>query len=183
MLETPRLILRPPAAEDIDGFIAFHGDPVTMEHLGGPLHPADAWRQLAMMIGCWTLCPAAMFSVIEKTSGAWVGRIGPWTPMDWPVREVGWGVLRRFEGQGYALEAAVASLDFVFDELGWDHVDHLIADTNTRSQQLAHRLGAAPGELQQMPGALAKWPVRAWGQSRQAWAARRGSFAARVPTA
>ncbi len=123
-----------------------------------------------------------MFSVIEKSSGEWVGRIGPHEPLHWPVQEVGWGLLRRFEGRGYALEAAVASLDFAFDTLGWEHVDHLIADDNIRSQTLARRLGASPGDVKQMPGSLAESPVRAWGQSRAAWRARRASFAALVPT-
>ena len=35
VLETERLILRPPGMQDLDGFCAFAADPVTMTHLGG----------------------------------------------------------------------------------------------------------------------------------------------------
>ena len=181
LIETPRLLLRPPCAGDFPAVCAFTSDPVTMEHLGGVMHEADAWRFLASMIGFWSLTPAAMFAVVEKSSGQWVGRIGPWTPHLWPVTEVGWGVLRSAEGKGYALEAAVASIDYAFNELGWERVDHLIADANVRSQKLAERLGSAPGDEVKMPGSLAAHQVRAWGQTADQWRARRGSYDAIVP--
>jgi RimJ/RimL family protein N-acetyltransferase len=153
-----------------------HGDPVTMEHLGGVQAPSDAWRGLAMMIGAWALSPAAMFSVIEKSTLDWIGRIGPWQPHQWPVTEVGWGVHPEAQGKGLAFEAAVYSVDFAFETLGWERVDHLIADANTRSQALAARLGAVAGENKSMPGALAAYQVRAWGQTRAEWAGRRQSL-------
>ena len=43
VLETPRLTLRPPAAEDLPGFVEFHSDAVTMEYLGGVTAEADTW--------------------------------------------------------------------------------------------------------------------------------------------
>lgn len=169
VLETSRLLLRPPQADDFPRFAEFCADPVTMEHLGGVQAEADAWRAFAGLVGAWQLQPAAMFSVIEKASGNWIGRIGPWTPLHWPVQEVGWGLLRSAEGKGYAFEAAVASIDYAFDVLGWQRVDHLIADNNYRSQALAKRLGSQPGGEVKMPGSLAEHPVRAWGQDRAAW--------------
>ena len=182
-LETPRLLLRPPEPSDFPRYAEFAADPVTMEHLGGVQHEADAWRAFAGFIGAWQLTPAAMFAVVEKSSGQWIGRIGPWMPHLWPVREVGWGLLRAAEGKGYALEAAVASIDHVFNALGWDRVDHLIADANTRSQILAERLGSERGEEKQMPGSLAEHQVRAWGQTREQWFARRSAFDELVPRA
>lgn len=181
VLETPRLILRPPSAADLPGFVEFHSDPVTMEFLGGVKSEADTWRALAMMIGAWHLKPAAMFSVILRDSGDWIGRIGPWTPHQWPVNEVGWGLLRRAEGHAYGLEAAVASIDYAFDILDWPRVDHLIDAGNTRSQALAERLGSKAGEIKQMPGELAEYEVRAWGQTREDWRRRRHTFDSLVP--
>ncbi|WP_206613531.1 GNAT family N-acetyltransferase [Parahaliea mediterranea] len=170
-LETPRLLLRPPRPEDFPRFAEFAADPITMEHLGGVQSEADAWRSFCTLLGAWHMLPAAMFSVIEKSSNQWIGRIGPWTPLHWPVREVGWGLLRSAEGKGYGFEAAVASMDYAFDVLGWTRVDHLIADANVRSQALAERLGSRPGEETRMPGSLAAHPVRAWGQDRATWQA------------
>ena len=125
-----------------------------MRHLGGHQQESDAWRTLAQWIGLWSLTDAAMFGVVEKASGEWIGRIGPWHPLHWPTREVGWGLRKAYWGKGYALEAAAASLDYAFDELGWDSVTHLIADENVMSQKLAARLGSKPGEYVNLPGSL-----------------------------
>jgi hypothetical protein len=114
-----------------------------MRHLGGHQQEPDAWRTLAQWIGLWSLTKAAMFGVIEKESGEWIGRIGPWHPLHWPTLEVGWGLRKAYWGQGYAFEAASACIDYAFDELGWDEVTHLIEDANTPSQTLATRLGSA----------------------------------------
>jgi RimJ/RimL family protein N-acetyltransferase len=172
-IETPRLILRPPCAADFPRWADMETDTATMEHLGGVRDPADTWRGFAMMVGAWTLGTPAMFSVIRKDTLDWVGRIGPWVPEGWPVTEVGWGVHRDCEGKGFAFEAAIYAIDYAFSVLGWDRVDHLIADANVRSQHLAARVGAVAGENKTMPGALSAHQVRAWGQTRQQWEARR----------
>lgn len=175
VIETERLILRRPEPGDLEGFIEFSGDPHTMRFLGGERGPSDAWQDLAKLMGAWELCPAAMFSVVERDSGKWVGRLGPWEPYGWPVKEVGWGVLRRFEGKGYAFEATVAAMDFAFRDLGWERVDHLIEEGNVRSAALAERLGSAPGEIIELPVGGGMIPVRRWGQTRMEWEGRRAS--------
>lgn len=180
-LETPRLLLRPPVAEDFPRYASFSADPITMEHLGGPQKEADAWRGFACLFGYWCLTPASMFSVVEKSSGVWVGRVGPLTPHQWPVKEVGWGLHRDAEGNGYALEAAVASIDYVFDTLAWERVDHLIADANVRSRVLAERLGSTAGGELSLPGTRSDVRVRAWGQTREAWRENRAAFDELVP--
>ncbi|MEO0437560.1 MAG: GNAT family N-acetyltransferase [Pseudomonadota bacterium] len=176
-LSTSRLLLRPPREEDFSGWIEFCADEHTMEHLGGVQHEADAWRMFTGHVGIWSLGRPCMFSVIEKASGEWIGRIGPWCPHLWPVQEVGWGILRRFEGKGYALEAAVASIDYVFSTLNWPTVSHLIAEENTRSQVLAQRLGATPRGEARMPGFLERWPVTEWRQDKESWCENREQFA------
>ncbi len=168
-LETPRLILRPPALEDLDGFAALMADPESARFIGGVMPRAVVWRGLCTMAGSWVLQGFAMFSVLEKATGRWVGRIGPWRPEGWPGPEVGWGLLREFWGKGYALEASIASIDWAFDHLGWTEVIHSIAPENTASQQLAQRLGSrlrGPGKL---PPPYDTVPMEIWGQSREEW--------------
>lgn len=123
-LETERLILRPPRAEDFDDFLRFCSDPEVMQHLGGVQAPSQAWRSFSCLVGSWHLYGFSMFSVIEKSSGEWVGRMGPWQPLDWPGTEVGWSIRRESWGKGYAPEAAVASMDWAFDTLGWEEIIH-----------------------------------------------------------
>lgn len=174
-IETERLILRPPVAEDFDGFCAFHADADAMKFLGGVNSPPIVWRVMRMIAGAWALDGFHMFSVIEKSSGQWIGRIGPLHPHGWPDREVGWGILSSAQGKGYAKEAATACIDYVFDVLGWDHVIHTIAPENHPSANLAKALGSynqGPGKL---PDPYANEPVNIWGQTRDEWTARKKS--------
>ena len=75
LLETPRLLLRPIRREDFDGFAQFSADPDSTRHLGGPQPRAVAWRSFLTMAGAWAVQGFAMFSLIEKASGRWVGRV------------------------------------------------------------------------------------------------------------
>ena len=54
-LETDRLLLRPPIAEDLDGWEAFGADPETMRFMGGVQPRAALWRAHAMMAGSWAV--------------------------------------------------------------------------------------------------------------------------------
>lgn len=83
-LETERLILRPLLREDYEPYLAFCADEETMRTLGGVQPPSVAWRGFCSLAGAWQLFGFSMFSVIEKSSGDWIGRMGPWQPQDWP---------------------------------------------------------------------------------------------------
>jgi RimJ/RimL family protein N-acetyltransferase len=136
-IHTDRLILRPVAAMDFDALAAMSADPEVMEFLGGTQQRSVAWRSLIGMAGAWTLQGFGMFSVIERETGVWVGRIGPLRPEGWPGNEVGWALIRDAWGQGYAVEAATAAMDFAVEVLGWSDIIHCIDDNNVASQRVA----------------------------------------------
>jgi RimJ/RimL family protein N-acetyltransferase len=174
-IETERLILRPPLAEDLDGWAELMGDAESSRFIGGPVPRAASWRGLMTMAGAWALHGFAMFSMVEKESGRWIGRTGPWRPEGWPGTEVGWGVIKSAQGRGYAYEAAAATIDWAFDNLGWSDVIHCIDPANTASQKLAQRLGSTnrgPGKL---PPPFDHFQVDVWGQSREQWEGGRSS--------
>ncbi|OYY71904.1 GNAT family N-acetyltransferase [Sphingomonas sp. 28-63-12] len=175
ILVTDRLILRPLAAADFDGWADFHADAETMYFLGGVSSRAVAWRGLCAMTGAWTIRGFSMFAMIHRETGAWIGRTGPWQPEGWPGTEVGWGVARGFAGQGYAQEAAVASIDYAVDILGWTDIIHTIHPDNRASITLAQRLGAVNRGPIQLPPPLDGFRVDAWGQTADAWRSRRAS--------
>ena len=171
-LETPRLVLRPPRLEDLDAWSAMMADEPTTRFIGGVAERPVCWRQLMTMIGAWSAHGFAMFSVVERASGRWIGRVGPWRPEGWPGTEVGWSIVRDCWGRGYAVEAAIATTDWAFETLGWIDVIHSIAPDNVASQRVAQKLGSrllGPGRL---PPPFADAPVELWGQSRDAWAAQ-----------
>jgi len=147
----------------------------TARFIGGVQPRAMVWRALLTMVGAWAETGCAMFSVIEKSSGEWIGRLGPWQPEGWPGTEVGWGLRRASWGKGYAYEGAVASMDYAFDVLGWDEVIHTIAPDNLASQRLAQRLGSANTGRTQLPAPHEPIVVEAWLKSRAQWRAGRAA--------
>jgi RimJ/RimL family protein N-acetyltransferase len=176
LIETPRLLLRPPIEADLDGWAELMGDAEAARFIGGVQERAGAWRGLAAMAGSWALRGYGMFSLIEKESGRWIGRVGPWQPEGWPGTEVGWGLVRSAWGRGYAAEAAVATIDWAFDRLGWDEVIHCIDPDNAPSIVLAERLGAVRRGPGRLPAPFADSRVDIWAQDRAAWRARRAAL-------
>lgn len=177
VLHTERLILRPLSGEDFEPWVAFQADPGTMRFLGGVQSRQEAWRSLCVMAGAWAVNGFSMFSLIERDTGRWVGRVGPWQPEGWPGREIGWGVAREYAGRGYAHEAAAASMDYAVDVLGWTDIIHTIDPDNAPSIRLAQRLGAVNRGPTRLPPPLEHLPVDAWGQTADQWRAARYSAA------
>ena len=177
ILVTRRLILRPPAPQDMDAWAEFSGDAETMKYLGGVKSRSEAWRDMCCMSGAWHIRGFSMFALILRDSGACIGRVGPWEPEGWPGREIGWGVLRSRAGKGYALEAAIASMDFAFDLLKWDSVIHTINPENAGSIRLAERLGSRNHGPVKLPEPHADKRVDSWGQTREQWHMRRKELA------
>lgn len=173
VLETENLILRLPEASDLDPWADMNSDAETMRFIGGVAGRSATWRMLCTMRGSWDINGFAMFSIIERATRAWVGRLGPWEPEGWPGKEIGWGVAPQFAGRGYAYEATVATMDYVFDVLGWPDVIHTIDPANTRSIALAKRLGSANLGPTRLPDPFEGARVDAWGQTAAQWRARR----------
>ncbi len=172
-IETSRLILRLPSAEDFESYAALHADEPAARYIGGVLPRAAAWRKFLQLPGAWLIQGYAMFSVIDKASGAWLGQCGPWQPEGWPGTEVGWAFQRAAWGRGYASEAACAAIDWAFAELGWSEVIHSIDPQNTASQALARRLGARILRRTNLPAPYESVVVDVWGQTRDEWQRRR----------
>jgi len=172
-IETERLVLRIQRVEDFDGFAELLSDEEACRYIGGHMPRAAAWRKFLQMPGAWLIQGFGMFAVIEKASGEYLGNIGPWQPEGWPGTEVGWALRRMAWGKGYAEEAAAASIDWAFDNLGWTDVIHSIDPGNDASQKLAQRLGSrnrGPGRL---PAPFEDVAIDIWGQTREEWRARR----------
>ena len=171
LIETARLKLRPWCGADIAPNSAMLSDPGTARFIAADGKPVTTelagWRNAAVMSGHWALHGFGMFVVEEKSSGHFVGRVGPWFPPGWPGFEVGWGIASGFRGKGYAVEAARASIDWSFATFDLDRIVHCIDQENTASQAVARRLGAEKGHAFDLFGHVAD----VWITSRDKWQA------------
>lgn len=160
-IETERLLLRMPTLEDAGPSLDLYTDPVAMEFLGG-VHPdaaADQGFVVRRWLERWDDNGCGPFSIVRRDDGRWLGRTGV---LVWDVRtwthttfanagefaqpELGWALAREHWGQGYAAEAVRAVREWAYAERGLERLVSAIAPANVRSQRLARRLGATPGE-------------------------------------
>lgn len=153
---TDRLILRGFEASDIDAYAALMADPTVTRYLGDgrPLGRREAWRQLALVIGHWTLRGFGLWAVEERATGALVGRVGCYEPDGWPACEVGYLLSRVVWGRGYATEAARAALRYAHEVIARDRVVSLIQPENTASIRVAERLGGVRESPVELDGRL-----------------------------
>jgi len=153
VIETERLVLRRPTEADVESPPAWLADPDVMDWLGGVAEPSA--ELVRLWIGQWEGFPSGKFLVEQRSDGAVVGRVGAnyydvesWERSADGVPELGWALAREHWGRGYATEAALA----VRVWLRAPRVISLIAAGNVRSQGVAARLGASPGETIELPG-------------------------------
>jgi RimJ/RimL family protein N-acetyltransferase len=143
VLLTERLRLRMFQEADLDAYAAICADPEVMRYLGEgrALSRADAWRQMALIIGHWELRGYGLWAVEECATGALVGRLGFFNPEGWPGFELGWMLRRASWGRGYATEGAGRALEHAFTVMGRDRLISLIRPDNRASIRVAERLG------------------------------------------
>ena len=143
VLETPRLILRHiDPDKDFDLWADCFSRKDVMAGLGGGpgMTRAQAWRHMATVMGHQSIHGYSFYSVVERNSDEWVGRVGHWSPEGWPDREVGWTIHPDHWQKGYAKEAGRACIDYAFNVLGWPRVVHTIAMDNAASIKTAEAL-------------------------------------------
>lgn len=152
VIETERLLLRRPTEADVESPPAWLSDPAVMDWLGGLEPPAEVVRQ---WLDAWERFPTGKFLVERRSDGALVGRVGAnyydtrtWQRSAAGEPELGWALGREYWGQGYATEAALAARHW----LRAPRVVSLITSENLRSQRVAQRLGAHPGQTAELPG-------------------------------
>ncbi len=141
---TPRLVLRLPQADDAEPLMEIHQDPYAVKYIVFGTTPGGltaAWRNVAMMLGHWQLRGYGQWTVVEKTSGEVIGRVGLWHPEGWPGIELGWIIRRSRWNHGFATEAARAALDWTWQRVGTDRVISLIQPDNAPSIRVAEKIG------------------------------------------
>jgi RimJ/RimL family protein N-acetyltransferase len=145
-LATERLILRDWRDADREPFAEMNADPDVMRHLDGPAGRAASDALIERLMEGAARHGHTCWALERKSDGAFIGFCGvrrgghAGTPVPDEL-EIGWRLMRSAWGQGYAREAAQASLDW-----GWANTDEkrIVAWTvkaNKASWGLMVRLG------------------------------------------
>ncbi|MEY4879415.1 MAG: hypothetical protein RJB62_884 [Pseudomonadota bacterium] len=176
VLATERLTLRAWREEDFESYAEMVGHSEVARFLpSGPLSRADAWRQMAMAAGHWSLRGYGPFAVERLSDGQIVGRIGLWNPEGWPAVELIWTLRRAYWGMGYATEAARAVMDHSFETLLLPQISSHIDPDNTRSRHVAERLGQTSEKNVEIITGGKAFAVESWGISHARWALRKNA--------
>ncbi|KPH65843.1 GNAT family N-acetyltransferase [Novosphingobium sp. ST904] len=147
MLETERLCLRPPERGDFEPMRQMFCDPLVVAHIGGsPLLRTEAWARFQRDVGHWTLEGFGQFTVLERASGRYVGKLGharflrDLGPLVETEIEMTWTLASGFHGLGYGSEAGRAAIAW-FEGRGPRRTACVIAEANLPSLGLARKLG------------------------------------------
>ena len=141
-IETERLRLRAFEGGDLEPYAEMYADDLFVRYLSGKtLTKEQAWENMALILGHWSLLGYGIWAIERLGTGELVGRAGLLNLPGWPDVEVCWALSPKFWGNGYATEAAKASINWAFREAGIHRLISLIHPENRRSEAVALRLG------------------------------------------
>lgn len=146
MIETPRLLLRPWIDADRAPFAAMGQDARVMQHFPALLNRAESDAMVDRIAAMMADQGFGMWAVERRDTGEFIGfcglnRINFECPVAGEV-EIGWRLAHNNWGQGFAREAAQASLDWGFAQ-GLARIVSFTVPANVRSWGLMARLGLA----------------------------------------
>jgi len=145
MIETDRLILRPPIEQDREQIAAIHSDPRVGEWLSGALARAESDAIVDRILAQFARDGFSYWAAARKVDQALVGLVGlvkmpPEFPPA-PALEIGWRLSPDFWGQGYASEAARAVAAWGFANTDAPELLAVTARANLKSQAVMRRIG------------------------------------------
>ena len=144
MIETERLFLRPFCADDEDILYQIYGDAEIMEYTPfDPLTREGAKAHLQMIIAGWQKEPVLDYelAIIVKETGEKIGRCHMQVDEETDTAMIGWMMLKKEWGKGYATEMTPALLDYSFDVLKVHRVNALCNPKNEKSWKVLEKCG------------------------------------------
>jgi RimJ/RimL family protein N-acetyltransferase len=165
-LQTARLRLRRWAAADREPFAALNADPLVMEYFPGLLTRQQSDSLIETIERGFEQRGFGLWAVEVRATESFIGFTGLNEPSleahFTPAVEVGWRLARAAWGEGYASEAASASLAFGFEEIGLAQIVSFTSAVNMRSRAVMERVGMTrnPTDDFEHPGLPDGHPLR-----------------------
>ena len=142
MIETERLIVRPWRDADREPFFAMACDPEVMRYLLPLNTRAESDERIDSLMAMQAEHGHCFWAVERREDARFLGFCGVVIPRE-PIweHEIGWRLARNAWGQGYAYEAAQASLDWAWKHIETPSIMAITNIENTRSWGLMERQG------------------------------------------
>jgi RimJ/RimL family protein N-acetyltransferase len=148
-LQTERLLLRRWRDDDLTPFAAMVADPEVMRYFPGTQSTAEAAALIERVHAHLAEHGFGLWALERKDNGAFIGFTGlgvvgfeaPFCKGSAPTIEIGWRLSRSQWRQGFASEAARASLAFAFDHLQLPEVVAFTVPANQASRGVMTKIG------------------------------------------
>jgi len=155
VLETERLALRRFTLDDADFAYRLVNDPAWLRNIGdrNVRNPEDARGYLAKgPIAMYEKYGFGMWVATLKTTGEAIGTCGLIKRDSLEHVDIGFAFLPEFRGQGYALESALATLEYGRREVGLTRMLAIVSPANQPSIRILEKLGLRFERNITMPG-------------------------------
>jgi len=147
-VETERLLLREILPTDLDGMYELDSDPEVHRYLGNK--PVNSKEQAVEIINFirkqYIDYGIGRWAVIDKKTNDFLG----WSGLKYVDSEInghknyydlGYRLIRKYWGKGFATESAIASLEYAFDKLSAEQVYGMAESENASSNKVLKKVG------------------------------------------
>ena len=166
-VETPRLILREIVESDVDGFFELDSDPEVHRFLGNRTVQSkeESMAVIKFVRQQYIDFGIGRWAVIEKQSGSFIG----WCGIKFVTEEVnnhtnyydlGYRLIRKHWGKGYATESATICVKYAFDKLRLNQLFAAAHTENVLSNRILVNLGFKKVSVFVYDQSLHNWYVK-----------------------
>ncbi|MBL8021763.1 MAG: GNAT family N-acetyltransferase [Leptospirales bacterium] len=143
--ETDRLVLRRWLPSDLGPFQRMNADPYVMRYFPSTRTNEESAELLQKTERHFEEHGFGVWALELKATGEWIGLTGaahvPFEAHFTPAVELGWRIVGKFHGQGYATEAARFTCEFAFKELKLSGLVAFTIPANLPSRRVMEKLG------------------------------------------
>lgn len=143
ILATDRCLVRETTPGDVDAFYEIYSHPAITEYMEGLYPEIEQERQYVReyIERVYTFFGFGVWTVVERESGAVIGRAGISYREGFEDPELGFIIGVPWQGRGYAGEVCRAILAYAREELGFKQIQALVETQNRVSLALCEKLG------------------------------------------
>jgi ribosomal-protein-alanine N-acetyltransferase len=145
VFDTERLIVRHYTADDADNFFLLNADPEVMRYIRPVRSRADTDNFFEEVMQYSKDNPAyGRMAIMDKRSGEFVGSFAIIPIEKTDLMQLGYSLLPKYWGRGYATELVRWALKYIFTSTGIEEIFGVTESMNTASQQVLLKSGFTP---------------------------------------